>query len=282
MYNYIAKKCQIWYNILNKINIFLEEKMERIQKRIAESGIASRRKAEELILEGRVKVNGVVVDSLGVKVSPRDEITLDDILLVRVQKLYLAMNKPRGIISTCNDEHNRTTVIDILPAELKDTRLFPVGRLDYDTKGVLLLTNDGDFMNQMVGPSSGIQKEYLARIKGVITNEELTKLEKGVKINGRMTLPSIVEIESIDRKNNSSLVRITITEGMYHQVKEMFASIGHEVKKLTRVRFGNININDLQEGEVRSLTVHEVKQLYDLAKRSKILKKERIGNVRVY
>ncbi len=256
--------------------------MERIQKRIAESGVSSRRKAEELILEGRVKVNGVVVDTLGMKVGPRDEITLDDVLLVRVQKLYYAMNKPRGIISTCNDEHNRTTVIDILPEELKNERLFPVGRLDYDTKGVLLLTNDGDFMNQMVGPNSGIQKEYLVRIKGIINNDELTKLEKGVKINGRMTLPSIAEIESIDRKNNSSIVRITITEGMYHQIKEMFTAIGHEVKRLTRVRFGNIVIDDLQEGEVRSLTIHEVKKLYDLAKRSKVIKKERLDNVRVY
>ena len=112
--------------------------------------------------------------------------------------------------------------------------------------------------------------------------QELTKLEKGVKINGRMTLPSIAEIESIDRKNNSSLVRITITEGMYHQIKEMFTAIGHEVKRLTRVRFGNIVIDDLQEGEVRSLTIHEVKKLYDLAKRSKVIKKERLDNVRVY
>lgn len=256
--------------------------MERIQKRIAASGVASRRKAEELILEGRVKVNGVVVDTLGAKVSPKDQITVDDVLLVKVQKLYYALNKPRGIISTCNDEHGRKTVIDILPKELKDDRLFPVGRLDYDTKGVILLTNDGDFMNQMVGPTSGIQKEYLVRIKGVITQEELTKLEKGVKINGKLTLPSIVLLESIDRKNNSSLVRITITEGMYHQVKEMFNVIGHEVKKLTRVRFGNIRIDDLREGEVRSLTIHEVKTLYELAKGSKILKKERIGKVRYY
>ena len=137
-------------------------------------------------------------------------------------------------------------------------------------------------MNQMVGPSSGIQKEYLVRVKGIVTSADLTKLEKGVKLNGRMTLPALAEIESLDRKNNSSLVRITITEGLYHQVKEMFNAIGHEVKRLTRVRFGNIKIDDLKEGEVRSLTIHEVKTLYELAKASKVLKKEQTRNVRVY
>ena len=248
--------------------------MERIQKRIASSGITSRRKAEELILAGRVKVNGVVVNTLGYKVSPKDEVTVDNIVLTRVQKIYVAMNKPCGIISSCSDEHDRTTVIDILPKGFEEYRLFPVGRLDYDTKGVLLLTNDGDFMNQMVGPSSGIQKEYLVRIKGIITSSDLTKLEKGVKINGEMTLPSIASIESLDRKNQSSLVRIIITQGKYHQVKEMFATLGYEVKKLTRVRFGNIKIDDLKEGDVRFLTINEVKTLYELAKKSKILKKE--------
>lgn len=256
--------------------------MERIQKRVAASGITSRRKAEELILEGRIKVNGVVVNSLGVKVGPKDEITLDDILLVRVQKIYVAMNKPCGIISSCKDEHGRTTVIDLLPSELKEYRLFPIGRLDYDTKGVLLLTNDGDFMNQMVGSTSGIQKEYLVRVKGIVKSTDLSTLEKGVKIHGKLTLPAFAQLESIDRKNNSSLVRLTITQGMYHQVKEMFLSIGYEVKKLTRVRFGNIKINDLREGEVRFLSVHEVKTLYELAKKSKILKKERLVQGRAY
>lgn len=256
--------------------------MERIQKRIAASGITSRRKAEEMILDGRVKVNGEVVSSLGFKVGPKDEVTVDDIVLVRIEKKYYVLNKPRGIISSCKDEHGRTTVIDILPTELKNERLFPVGRLDYDTKGIILLTNDGEFMNQMVGPKSGIQKEYLVRIKGVLTSMELSQLEKGIKINGTFTLPSIVEIESIDRKNNSSQVRLIITEGHYHQVKEMFASLGHEVKKLTRIRFGNIRIDDLKEGEVRLLKPHEIKLLYELSKQSKILQRESFKKIRVY
>lgn len=249
--------------------------MERVQKRIAACGVASRRKAEELIKEGRVKVNGITIDTLGYKLNPNDEVTVDDVVISKVQKQYYVLNKPRGVISSVEDEHQRKTVLDFCSEEIKKDRIYPVGRLDYDTKGVIILTNDGDFMNRMVGPQSGIQKEYLVRIRGIITAEEVQKLERGVIINGKQTLPSIVEIDSVDRKNNSCLVRITITEGMNHQVKEMFASIGHEVKKLTRVRFGNIRIDDLHEGEVRKLTPHEVKVLYELSKASKILKHER-------
>ena len=249
--------------------------MERIQKRIASCGVASRRKAEELIKEGRVKVNGVIVETLGYKLNPNDEVTVDDVVISKVQKQYYVLNKPRAVISSAEDEHDRKTVLDFCSKEMLKDRLYPVGRLDYDTKGVILLTNDGDFMNRMVGPQSGIQKEYLVRIKGIITQEEIQKLEKGIVINGHQTLPALVDIDSVDRKNNSCLVRITITEGINHQVKEMFASIGHEVKKLTRVRFGNIRIDDLHEGEVRRLTPHEVKVLFELSKASKILKRER-------
>lgn len=249
--------------------------MERIQKRIAASGIASRRKAEELIVEGRVKVNGLIVDSLGYKVGPKDEVTVDDVLVTKLSSLYLVLNKPRGYISTVSDELGRKTVMDLVPKEFKDYKVFPVGRLDYDTKGVIILTNDGEFMNQMVGPKSGIQKEYLVRIKGIINSSALNRLENGVMINGKTTLPALVSLESIDRDNSSSLVRITITQGMNHQVKEMFKAVGYEVKRLTRVRFGCIEINDLAEGELRRLTPHEVKILLELSKQSKILRKSR-------
>lgn len=248
--------------------------MERIQKRIASCGVASRRKAEELIKEGRVKVNGVLVESLGYKLNPNDEVTIDDVIISKVQKQYYVLNKPRAVISTVDDEHSRKTVLDFCSPEILKDRIYPVGRLDYDTKGVILLTNDGDFMNRMVGPQSGIQKEYLVRIKGIITKQEIEKLEKGIILNGKKTLPAIVYLESIDRKNNSCLVRITITEGVNHQIKDMFSSIGHDVKRLTRVRFGNIRIDDLHEGEIRKLTPHEIKVLYELSKASKILKKD--------
>ena len=163
--------------------------------------------------------------------------------------------------------------MDLIPEEYKQFRLFPVGRLDYDTKGVILLTNDGDFMNQMVGPKSGIQKEYLVRVRGIVNRGDLTKLENGVMINGKLTLPSIVAMDSIDRSSDSSLVRITITQGMNHQVKEMFKAIGYEVKHLTRVRFGSIMIDDLSEGMIRRLKIHEVKTLIELSKKPKILRK---------
>ncbi len=245
--------------------------MERIQKRIAASGVASRRKAEDLILQRRVKVNGMVVDSLGLKVGPKDEVTVDDVIVSKLSSLYLVLNKPRGYISSVSDELGRKTIMDLIPEEFKDFGLYPVGRLDYDTKGVILLTNDGDFMNKMVGPRSGIQKEYLVRIRGIITSDAINKLQNGVMINGKMTLPSYVVLESIDRSNASSLVRITITQGMNHQVKEMFKVVGYEVKKLTRIRFGCIKIDDLGEGKIRRLTIHEVKTLIELAKKSKIL-----------
>ena len=246
--------------------------MERLQKRIAASGVASRRKAEDLIKEGRVKVNGVVVDTLGCKVSPRDEIEVDGVIIERSEKVYYAMNKPRGIISSVSDEKGRKTVIDLLPDKIKEEHVFPVGRLDYDTKGILLLTNDGDFMNLMVGPKSGVQKEYLVRVDGIVNENQMNTLRNGVTIQGKKTLPALVELESIDRSNNSCLLRITITQGMYHQVKEMIRCINLEVKRLTRVRFGNIKIDDLPEGQIRRVTPHEIKVLYALSKQSKELR----------
>ena len=249
--------------------------MERLQKRIAESGICSRRKAEELITAGRVKVNGQVVKILGTKVSGDDVIEVDGKVIENEIKKYYVINKPRGVVCTASDDLNRTTIIDILPESVKKQRIYPVGRLDYDTKGVLLLTNDGEFMNALVGPKSGIEKEYLVRAKGILTMTDVKNLTEGVVINNKKTLPANVLLESFDRIHGSTLVRITITEGNYHQVKEMFKAIDHEVKKLTRVRFGNITINNLKEGEIKELSIKEVKILYGLAKQSKNLSKHK-------
>lgn len=238
--------------------------MERLQKVIAQSGLASRREAEELILAGRVKVNGEIITTLGVKVSDPDIVEVDDVIIEREEKIYILMNKPRGIITSTRDEKNRKTVISILPEEYQKYRLFPVGRLDYDTKGALLLTNDGELMNGLIGPRSNVEKEYLARIEGIITRMTLKKLASGIVIDGKKTRPAKVKLESVDRKNKSSLVRIIITEGRYHQVKKMFAAVGHPVKRLSRVRFGNLTLEGLPEGGIRPLTIHEVKQLYVL------------------
>lgn len=248
--------------------------MERLQKRIAASGITSRRKAEELIKLGQVKVNDQVVTEMGFLVSDKDQIKVNNKLITKVEeKIYLALNKPQSVICSVKDEHKRKTVIDILPEIYKEFRLFPVGRLDYDTKGILLLTNDGEFMNHMVGPRSGIEKEYLARVEGVVEFKELNPLIHGLEYKGTSYLPAYVEIVSVDREHNSSLIKIIITEGKYHQVKNMFLAINHPVKKLTRTRFGVVTTKDLLSGEVRNLTVHEVKQLIALSKQEKNIRK---------
>lgn len=259
--------------IMKKVNL----NMERLNKVIAKSGICSRRKADELIEKGLVLVNGEVVLEMGTKVSPSDQITINGVVLTKEEKKYYCLYKPRGIISSVSDELNRMTVLDILPSNLKTERIYPVGRLDYDTKGVILLTNDGDFMNALVGPKSGIEKEYLARIQGIAKKSDLIPFEKGIMLENKKTLPAIAKIVSVDKEHNSTLVNIILTQGRYHQVKEMFKAIGFEVKKLTRVRFGNITLDNLHEGEIRPLTVHEVKTLYALSKKEKVLsvKKEK-------
>lgn len=235
--------------------------MERLQKYMARCGVSSRRKAEELIKSGRVKVNGEVVIEMGVKVSGNDTVTVDDIPIEIKEYKYLVMNKPRYLISSASDEKGRPTIVSILPQEYQDYRLFPVGRLDYDTKGVILLTNDGEFMNSLVGPQSYTEKEYLVRLEGIISKTQLKVIANGVDIGGYVTRKCQTELDSIDKKNNSCLVRVILQEGKYHQVKRMFAALGFNVKRLTRIRFGCITLEGLKEREVRELTPHEVKQL---------------------
>ena len=248
--------------------------MVRLQKYMADSGVASRRACEEIIKEGRVQVNGDTIIEMGFKVSSDDVITVDGKRIeVCYEKKHFVMNKPRFIISTVSDPKKRKTIIDILPEELKKYRLFPVGRLDYDTKGVLLLTNDGEFMNLLVGPASHTEKEYLARVKGIFKKEDLKKLTRPMTINGKngayTTRKCKAYISSVDRINNSTSVGIIIEEGKYHQVKDMFKNIGYEVVRLSRIRFGNITLDNIAEGEIRALSIHEVKVLIGEAKSKK-------------
>lgn len=240
--------------------------MERLQKYMARCGVASRRKSEELIAEGRVKVNGVVVTEQGMKVNNNDVVTVDDKVIEINEFVYLVMNKPRGIISSVEDEVGRNTVVSILPKNFERYRLFPVGRLDYDTKGVLLLTNDGEFMNTLVGPKSNLEKEYLARVQGIVSKEDIIRLCSGLKIDNYTTRKCKAYIDSVDIKNNSSLVGVIIKEGKNHQVKKMLEAVGHPVKRLTRIRFGEITTEGLAEGDVRFLTPHEIKRLVVLSK----------------
>lgn len=245
--------------------------MERLQKIIAQAGVCSRRKAEELITLGKVSVNGVVVKELGCKASSKDIITVNGKVLAKEPKQYIVMNKPQGVVTSVKDPQNRTTVIDILPDEFKKYRLFPVGRLDYDTKGIIILTNDGELMNELVGPRSGVEKEYMVRIKGIMTNGDLKKLCEGVMIEGKLTLPAIASIIEFDKIHKSTLLTITITEGRYHQVKEMFKALGYEVKKLIRTRFGHLTIDNIRAGEVKRLSIKDVRILHELAKKDKVL-----------
>lgn len=236
--------------------------LERLQKFMARSGVASRRRSEELIKDGKVTVNGNVITEMGFKVSKNDIVEVDGVQITIEDLKYYVINKPRYLICSANDEKNRETVISILPEKLKQYRLFPVGRLDYDTKGVLLLTNDGEFMNSLVGPKSLTEKEYLVRVEGIVKKEEIKKLMDGVVIDGNYkTRRCRAYLKSIDSKNNSSLVGIILQEGKKHQVKNMMEAIGHSPKRLTRIRFGCISIEGLKEGEVRELTIHEVKSL---------------------
>lgn len=240
--------------------------MERLQKYISRCGVTSRRKAEELITSGRVKVNGEVVTELGTKVESSDVVMVDDKVIQVNEYVYLLMNKPRGVVSTVSDEKNRKTVVSILPLEYQKYHVYPVGRLDYDTKGVLLLTNNGEFMNTVIGPKSTIEKEYLARVEGVFTKDDLKVITGGIKLEEYKTRKCRGYIESIDYKNNSSLVGLIIKEGKNHQVKNMFEYVNHPVKRLTRIRFGELTTEGLKEGEVRPLTPHEIKRLYVLSK----------------
>lgn len=236
--------------------------MERIQKVIANSGYCSRRKAEELIMEKKVYVNGNLVEELGMLVGNKDTIVVDGNLIVRENKLeYYLLNKPRGVVSTTKDEHGRKTVVDIIDTK---SRIYPVGRLDYDTTGLIIITNDGVLANKLMHPSSVIEKTYVAKIKGIVTGFDVKKLRDGVIIDGRKTARARVKLRNIDKKKETSLVELTIHEGRNHQVKRMFEVLGYSVAKLTRIKYAIFDVKGLKVGTYRKLTNKEVSILYNL------------------
>ena len=236
--------------------------MERLQKRIASSGYTSRRKAEELIKEGRVKVNGKTVTELGYKVESKDEIHIDEVLLEKENKVYFLLNKPREVVCTTEDDKHRKIITSLIDTDL---RVFPVGRLDYDTTGLIILTNDGEFANLMTSPKNKIEKVYIAKINGKLLPNEMMTLKKGVIIDGKKTRKSRVKIKKYDKKTDTSIIEIGITEGRNHQVKRMFNEVGHKVLKLKRERIAFLTLDGLASKEYRVLTPKEVKQLYNLA-----------------
>ena len=237
--------------------------MERLQKVIASSGVTSRRKAEELITAGKVKVNGEVVTELGTKVTDKDRIEVDNVLIAKELKEYYLLYKPRGVVTTTSDDKGRKTVVDLIPT---NARIYPVGRLDYDTTGVLLLTNDGDFANILMHPASEVEKVYMAKLKGIIKGEHINTLKEGIKLDDQVVKPSRVKLKKVDPKTNSCMVQITIHEGKNHQVKRMFEAVGFEVLKLKREREAFFDLKDLQSGEFRKLTPKEVAKVYGLQK----------------
>ena len=233
--------------------------MERLAKIISNSGYCSRRKAEELIEKGSVKVNGEVIKEQGVKASYSDLITIFDKPIKNEVKEYYLLYKPSGVVTTTSDDKKRKTVVDLIDT---DKRIYAVGRLDNDTKGALLLTNDGELTNKLLHPKNKIDKVYIAKVKGIVTNKEAKILEDGVLIDGIKTSKSKVKIRKIDKVKETTIVEITIHEGRNHQVKKMFSSIGHEVIKLKRESFSFLNVKNMNAGEYRKLTIKEVKKLY--------------------
>lgn len=237
--------------------------MERLQKIIAESGYASRRKAEELIKKGKVNVNGKVVTELGTKASFGDDILVEGKKIEKEEKEYYIFNKPRGVITSTSDDKGRKVVTDYFNS---NKRLFPVGRLDYDTTGLLIVTNDGELSNLITHPKNEIEKVYVAKIEGIIKGTEINKLKSGIVLDGVKCIPKRVKLKSFDKKSNSSIVEITITEGKNHEVKRLFESVGFSVSKLKRERVAFLSLGNLQSGEYRKLNPKEVKQLFSLIK----------------
>jgi len=231
---------------------------KRLQKILSEMGIASRRASEELILEGRVTVNGQVA-TLGTKAdAAKDHIKLNGKLLLRPEpKVYLIFNKPRGVVTTLRDPEGRPTVKDFLK-RIK-YRVFPIGRLDYDSEGLLLLTNDGDFAQSLLHPSKKIFKTYLVKAKGEPDEAKIQRLRKGIKLMEGVTAPA--KIKKLQKTENNTWFEMSIHEGKKRQIRRMFKEINHPVLKLTRIKFGTLSLGDLKPGGYRFLTAEEIEKM---------------------
>jgi 23S rRNA pseudouridine2605 synthase len=233
---------------------------QRLQKIIAEMGIASRRKAEELITEGRVKVNGKVA-VIGMKADPaRDHIKVDGKLLVTPEKkVYFIFNKPRGVVTSLSDPEGRPTVNDFL-RRIKE-RVFPVGRLDYDSEGMLILTNDGDFAHAILHPSKKIPKTYLVKVKGVLQEEDLERLRKGIRLERSVTAPA--KVKRLRKTEQNSWIEMTIHEGKKRQIRRMLERVGHPVMRLMRIRIDGLEMGDLKPGMLRHISPEEMKTIIE-------------------
>ena len=237
----------------------------RIQKYIADAGICSRRKAEEMIVKGLVKVNGETLDELGYQMQENDVVEVDgQVIGAPERKVYYMMYKPRGYVTTVKDQFDRPCVMDLIGDDIKE-RIYPAGRLDYHTEGLLILSNDRAFVNAITHPKHHIEKKYLAVINGKISEEDVEKLKRGVVIDGRKTAPAKVFLSEIFK--DKCLVEVTISEGRNRQVRKMFEAVGHHVIELKRVQIGPIDLGSLKEGRIRKLNPNEVQALISLAEK---------------
>lgn len=237
--------------------------MERLQKIIAESGYASRRKAEELIKNGKVMVNGKIVTELGTKANYNDDILVEGKKIEKEEKEYYIFNKPRGVITSTKDDKGRKVVTDYFDS---NKRLFPVGRLDYDTTGLLIVTNDGELANLIMHPSNEIEKVYIAKIDGIITGEEIRTIKNGIILDNIKCIPKRVKLRKTDKKNKTSIVEIIIVEGKNHEVKRLFSAVNLKVLKLKRERVAFLSLGNLKSGEYRKINPKEKKELFNLLK----------------
>ena len=232
----------------------------RINKYLAELGVGSRRAVDKMIEEKRIKVNGILAES-GVKVDKNDTITINGkpLNIEKKQKVYFILNKPKRVLSTAKDERGRKTVVDLIDTK---ERIFPIGRLDYDTEGLLLLTNDGEIFNKIIHPRTEVYKTYLVEAKGNINMTTLNKLKRGIMLDDKITLPAKAKILLADDKH--TVLHFAIKEGRNRQVRRMFESVGHPVINLKRIMLGELNLNGLETGEYRALTKKEINYLYSL------------------
>lgn len=236
---------------------------ERLQKYMASCGIASRRKCEELILLGKVKVNGDIIEELGFKVNPLKDIVEYDgrVITKEERKVYIMLNKPEDVITSVKDEKDRKTVIDIVKV---NERIFPIGRLDYDSSGLILLTNDGELYNKIIHPRVELDKKYVAVVKGEVSLDDKEKFESGIDIGGYITAPAKLKMLEYSHRKDLSTIEVCIHEGKNRQIRKMCSAINHEVISLKRVSIGNIRLGQLKKGEYRYLNDEEMKYLMSL------------------
>lgn len=236
---------------------------ERLQKYMASCGIASRRKCEELILLGKVKVNGHIIEELGFKVNPLKDIVEYDgrVITKEERKVYIMLNKPEDVITSVKDEKDRKTVIDIVKV---NERIFPIGRLDYDSSGLILLTNDGELYNKIIHPRVELDKKYVAVVKGEVSLDDKEKFESGIDIGGYITAPAKLKMLEYSHRKDLSTIEVCIHEGKNRQIRKMCSAINHEVISLKRVSIGNIRLGQLKKGEYRYLNDEEMKYLMSL------------------